>query len=176
MSRGSSRGDLETGKGTMLSERGPHNSVPVDNYPSGDGKSYVYEGSGYYVPSERSWVKYHEYRSIPPSTRRDAILFESEEQWRKYQSQRDSRSAPGGITFTGVPQLRSTTPLSALLPYQRNAWTKPWSGSGFFVAPTDKWIHEQTGPGIPSNAYLFYNEEDWIKFRYQVENPSMKTT
>lgn len=81
-----------------------------------------------------------------------------------------------GITFTGLPEVRSTTPLSALLPYQRSAWTKPWAGSGFYVAPSDKWIHEHTGPGIPSDSYLFYNEEDWIKFRYQVENPAMKKT
>lgn len=43
----------------------PHYSTPSNNYLSGDGKSLVYEGSGYYVPSERGrWIKTCDYRYV----------------------------------------------------------------------------------------------------------------
>ncbi|WAQ93877.1 hypothetical protein MAR_006348 [Mya arenaria] len=54
----------------------PHYSTPSNNYLSGDGMSHVFEGPGYYVPSERGWTK-----SLPRETRRDAIDMQSHDQW-----------------------------------------------------------------------------------------------
>lgn len=78
------RPEYGTSAGTNVRLRGPYNATPVNNYLAGDGKSHVYMGPAYYVPSENRWIKFHEYRSIPRETRRDAILMESEEQWVAY--------------------------------------------------------------------------------------------
>lgn len=85
-----------TSKGVFLKERGYFRHLPVNNYLSGDGKSHVYYGPAYYVPSERRWVTYVEYRSLPPQTRRDAILMDSEDKWREFQLQRDKVKEPSG--------------------------------------------------------------------------------
>ena len=70
-----------------------HLSTPYNNYFAGDGKSMVYEGPGYYVPSERgNWIKQHDYRSLPRETKRDAIDFQSEEQFVEFMRQRDTPS------------------------------------------------------------------------------------
>lgn len=91
------RPEYGTSAGTNVRLRGPYNATPVNNYLAGDGKSHVYMGPAYYVPSENRWIKFHEYRSIPRETRRDAILMESEEQWVAYQRKRDKATQPGGI-------------------------------------------------------------------------------
>lgn len=90
------RPEYGTSAGTNVRLRGPYNATPVNNYLAGDGKSHVYMGPAYYVPSENRWIKFHEYRSIPRETRRDAILMESEEQWVAYQRKRDKATQPGG--------------------------------------------------------------------------------
>lgn len=90
------RPEYGTSAGTNVRLRGPYNSTPVNNYLAGDGKSHVYMGPAYYVPSENRWIKFHEYRSLPRETRRDAILMESEEQWVAYQRKRDKATQPGG--------------------------------------------------------------------------------
>ena len=83
--------------------RGPHNSTPLNNYLAGDGKSHVYRGPAYYVPSENRWIRFHEYRSLPRETKRDAILMESEEQGGAYQRKRDRETQPGGKTAPHPP-------------------------------------------------------------------------
>ena len=70
-----------------------HLSTPENNFFSGDGKSLVWEGPGYYVPSERgNWIKQHAYRSLPRETKRDAIDFQSEDEWVAFMRQRDTPS------------------------------------------------------------------------------------
>lgn len=88
-----------TSRGEFLNQRGYFNPVPVDNYLSGDGKSHVYRGPGYYIPSERRWVTFVDYHSLPTETRRDAILMESEDQWREFQQKRDMKSFPMGELY-----------------------------------------------------------------------------
>ncbi|XP_041365604.1 uncharacterized protein LOC121380719 [Gigantopelta aegis] len=175
ISRVTTPGQYSTSKGTFLHERGPRNPVPTDNYFSGDGKSYTYQGPAYYVPSELRWISYHEYRSLPLETRRDAILFESEDDWVAFLRKRDKAKQPPVFSMKG---LRTTTgiPVAQALPYQESGWLRHWSGPGFYVSPRDKWMHEHVTCGIPMDSYLFYNEEDWLKFKYQVENPQMPTT
>ena len=48
------------------------------------------------MPSERMWISYADHRSLPRQTRRDAILMESEDQWRDFQRNRDSVHQPSG--------------------------------------------------------------------------------
>ena len=94
-----------TSKGQSLFERGYWNPMPVDTYLSGDGLSHTYRGSGYYVPSERSWIDYKDYRSLPPLTRRDAIHMDSEEKYRAFQRRRDARPNPSGNLLLLIIQL-----------------------------------------------------------------------
>ena len=77
---------------TRLFDRGPHNPIPTDNYLSGDGKSMIWNAPSHYVPSERSWIGYHQYRSLPQDTRRDAKEMQSEDQWVDFMRQRDTPS------------------------------------------------------------------------------------
>lgn len=104
------RPEYGTGAGTRLFDRGPYNSTPVDNYPSGDGKSMIWRGPSHYVPSERRWTDYHQYRSLPRDTRRDAKEMQSEDQWVDFMRQRDTPSGyyhkDIGLLQTGVPECR----------------------------------------------------------------------
>lgn len=104
------RPEYGTSAGTRLFDRGPYNSTPVDNYPSGDGKSMIWRGPSHYVPSERRWTDYHQYRSLPRDTRRDAKEMQSEDQWVDFMRQRDTPSGnclknvePGAITVRRTP-------------------------------------------------------------------------
>ena len=97
------RPEYGTSAGTNVRLRGPHNSTPLNNYLAGDGKSHVYRGPAYYVPSENRWIRFHEYRSLPRETKRDAILMESEEQWVAYQRKWDRETQPGGKTAPHSP-------------------------------------------------------------------------
>ncbi|KAK7109990.1 uncharacterized protein [Littorina saxatilis] len=170
-----------TSKGVYLNRRGNFNHVPIHNYLSGDGKSHVYYGPAYYVPSERSWISYAEYHSLPRESRRDAILMESEDQWREFQAKRDSVHQPSGISVSGYPDLFRRNPLPQLLPFRTKAWIRKWDGAGYFYPPEDTWVHEprnswvngQEGPGIPDGSYRFYNEEDWAKFKYMSQKPRL---
>ena len=79
---------------------GPKIITPTHNYLSGDWKSFCYERSSYYTPSERRWIKYHDYKHIPREARRDAIDFQSEDKWVDFQRHRDAprgdKLNPGG--------------------------------------------------------------------------------
>jgi len=96
--------------GTRLLDRGPHNPIPTHNYLSGDGKSNVWSGESHYVPSERDWIKYSDYRSIPRVTKRDAKEMQSEDEWVNFMRQRDTPSGyyhkDIGILQSGVPEVR----------------------------------------------------------------------
>lgn len=78
-----------------------------------------------------------------------------------------------GITMSGKPEAYTGVPVPTLLPWRENAWTKNWSGSGYFLPSGNKWFHDQDSPAIPRESLMFYNEEDWIKFKYMTENQSM---
>ena len=68
--------------------------IPEFNYPMGERKSLCYEGAAWYIPSERRWENYHEHRSLPTVTRRDAIDFQREEDYMSFVRKRDR---PRGI-------------------------------------------------------------------------------
>ena len=70
--------------------------VPAHNYLSGTGKSHVFYGPAYYVPSENRWITQEKYRSLPRETRRDAILFESEDDWVAWKIKNDKPHPPSG--------------------------------------------------------------------------------
>ena len=74
----------------------PYCSTPTHNYFSGDVKSTVWSSPQYYVPSERNWITYHGYRHLPSTTKRDAIDFQSEDDWVSFMRKRDT---PIGIMF-----------------------------------------------------------------------------
>ncbi|KAK3591972.1 hypothetical protein CHS0354_031480 [Potamilus streckersoni] len=163
--------EYSTGLGTNLAARGPRNMVPLHNYLSGDGKSHVYKGPGYYVPSERRWISYDMVRALPRETRRDAILFESEDEWRTWQGRRDKPHSSSGLSMSGYPRDFTGVPVPTLLPYKTFGFNRPWNGAGYFVPSTNRWFRDQDSPGIPNEAMLFYNEEDWMKYKYMQEKP-----
>lgn len=165
------RAEFGTSGGTNIRERGPYNTIPFYNYLSGTGKSHAYRGPGYYVPSENRWMAFHEYRSLPRETKRDAILFESEDDWVTFQRKRDSEHPPSGISMSGVPTQYTGVPVPTLLPSQSSAWSRRWTGSGYYLPSGNKWFRDQDSPGIPRESMLFINEEDWIKFKYASDNP-----
>lgn len=37
----------------------------------------------------------------------------------------------------------------------------------------DTWINDQSGANVPTEALLFINEEDWIKYKHARNNPSL---
>lgn len=81
----------------------PHYSTPANNYFSGEEKSHVWKGASHYVPSERDWISYHDYRHHPRSAKRDAIDFQSEDQYVQFARQRDN---PNGKKTTYVFPLK----------------------------------------------------------------------
>lgn len=166
-----------TSQGTLLFKRGTWSPRPTHNYLSGDGKSHVYRGSGYYSPSERIWINYPDHRSLPRESRRDAIHMESEDQWVAFMRKRDSCHQPSGISMSGQPDLYRRNPLPQLLPFKTKAWIREWNGPGYFCPPTDTWIHEdgeKVGVQVPDGSYRFHNEEDWMKYKYQSDIPKME--
>lgn len=84
--------EYATSAGARLFDRGPHNATPMHNYLSGDGKSLIWNGPAHYVPSERSWIGHHQYRSLPRDTKRDAKEMQSEDEWVNFMRQRDTPS------------------------------------------------------------------------------------
>ena len=75
---------------------GRYRAYPNDNYLSGDGKSMVWNGHGYYAPHNRSWQKHHEVEALPRARVPDKIEFQSEDDWREFQRKRD---IPGSGKF-----------------------------------------------------------------------------
>ncbi len=69
--------------------KGRERAYPNENYLSGDGKSHVWTGHGYYTPSNRSWRKHHEVKALPNDRVPDLIEFQNEDQWREWQARRD---------------------------------------------------------------------------------------
>ena len=73
---------------------GRERAYPDENYLSGDGKSLVWMGHGYYAPHNRSWHKHHEIKATPGlnATGRipDKIEFTNEDDWREWQKRRDT--------------------------------------------------------------------------------------
>ncbi|WAQ93876.1 hypothetical protein MAR_006347 [Mya arenaria] len=86
--------EYSTSHGSILAERGPRNMVPLNNYPAGTGKSIVWTGAAYYVPSENRWISQHNYRSLPREARRDAIYFEREDDWVSWKIKNDKPHPP----------------------------------------------------------------------------------
>ncbi|KAH3718276.1 uncharacterized protein LOC127856636 [Dreissena polymorpha] len=166
--------EYSTSRGSILAERGPRNMVPLNNYLAGTGKSIVWMGAAYYVPSENRWIQQHEYRTLPREARRDAIYFESEDDWVAWKDRRDRPSHPSGISMSGYPTAYTGVPVPTLLPSKVNAINRRWSGAGYFTPSSNRWFHDTDSPGLPRESLQFYNEEDWLKFKYMVANPNMR--
>lgn len=165
--------EYSTSKGTILADRGPRNMVPAHNYLSGTGKSINWRGPAYYVPSERRWVMQDQYRSLPRRTCRDAIYFESEDDWVTWRSKNDKPNPPAGISNAAFVMNQPGVPVSTLLPSQLGAMNRKWSGAGYFVPTSNTWFHDTTNPWLPKDSQQFYNEEDWLKFKYMCDRPSI---
>ncbi|KAK7109989.1 uncharacterized protein [Littorina saxatilis] len=128
----------------------PHHSTPTNNYFSGDGKSYVWGDASYYVPSERSWIRYPDYRSLPRESRRDAKDFQSEDEWVNFMRNRDQPTgyyhSRVGIRGSGVPALRLNGFTRALPSMPgRELFLQPWPKSDAWVPPVRRGRGEYYG-------------------------------
>ncbi|CAL8096353.1 unnamed protein product [Calicophoron daubneyi] len=63
--------------------------IPEHNYRQGERKTTLYQGAGWYIPSERRWEGYDAHHELPRLTRRDAIDFQREEDFVKFLKKRD---------------------------------------------------------------------------------------
>ncbi|XP_076461082.1 uncharacterized protein LOC143293753 [Babylonia areolata] len=128
----------------------PRYSTPSNNYFSGDGKSYLWGGCAYYVPSERSWIKYQDFRSLPPETRRDAKDLQSEDSWVKFMRNRDQPSGyyfpRVGIRPCNVPELKLNGYTRALPSMPgRELFLQPWPKSDAWTPPVRRGRGEYYG-------------------------------
>ncbi|KAL5007672.1 hypothetical protein ScPMuIL_016478 [Solemya velum] len=113
-------------------------STPANNYLSGTGKSLVWAGQAHYVPSERSWIGYHQYRSLPRDTKRDAIDMQCEDQWVEFQRQRDT---PSGYYHKNIGLKQTGIAANNLFGYTRDlpsmphkdTFQNPWPRSDAYV-------------------------------------------
>nr|QJP04096.1 trochin [Terebratalia transversa] len=157
----------------------PYYPTPTNNYLSGDGKSAVWKGHSFYVPSERRFVKYHEYRALPPERRADAKDYQREDDWRKFQYQRDR---PKGYfvqnyKFTDTPELKlhgyCTNPFNLHRtgveartlydPLPDGINNKSWRGPhGYYGYYHERLDARDTG-GFRITKQL-YNDEDYLKW------------
>ena len=78
-----------------------------------------------------------------------------------------------GVSMSGYPRDFTGVPVPTILPSKLDAIGRQWSGAGYFVPTSNRWIHDTDCPGIPMEALQFYNEEDWIKFKYMCEKESI---
>ena len=75
---------------TPAGARVPEYVMPKNNYLSGDWKSHVWRGAAHYVPSERRWIAYHNYRCLPLLAKRDAKDLQSETEYVDFVRSRDT--------------------------------------------------------------------------------------
>ncbi|KAF6776775.1 hypothetical protein AHF37_04215 [Paragonimus kellicotti] len=64
-------------------------TVPEYNYREGQRKTVLYQGAGWYIPSERRWESYDHHHELPRLTRRDAIDMQREEDFVNFLKKRD---------------------------------------------------------------------------------------
>ncbi|GAA53442.1 hypothetical protein CLF_110240 [Clonorchis sinensis] len=63
-------------------------SIPEYNYRSGKRKSALFQGPGWYIPSEIRWESYNEHHELPRLTRRDAVEMQCEEDFINFLNKR----------------------------------------------------------------------------------------
>ncbi|KAG5453659.1 hypothetical protein CSKR_105779 [Clonorchis sinensis] len=63
-------------------------SIPEYNYRSGKQKSALFQGPGWYIPSEIRWESYNEHHELPRLTRRDAVEMQCEEDFINFLNKR----------------------------------------------------------------------------------------
>jgi len=180
--------------------QGKQKAYPNDNYLSGDGKSMVWNGHGYYVPHNRSWLKHHEVKALPRDRVPDLIEFQTEDSWREFQKNRDrpgskhcaghgfrNSSAPNlrldGYAFNPFNLYRTGVPAQTMY-NPHNPWPKTdvrtfptWRGArgyyGYYHEELD--IHHNGGYRFPRDPKVLVNDEDIMKYEYSKNMPSLHT-
>ncbi|XP_014778569.1 uncharacterized protein LOC106875102 [Octopus bimaculoides] len=94
----------------------PEYHMPTNNYLSGDWKSHNWRGPAYYVPSERRWIAYHNYRTLPDLIKRDSMDIQCEDQYVDFVRTRDT---PSCFRYRNIGILPSIHPHLMLNGYKR---------------------------------------------------------
>ncbi|XP_013389164.1 uncharacterized protein LOC106157915 [Lingula anatina] len=168
----------------------PKYYTPTNNYLSGDGKSEVYMGAAWYVPSERAFESYHKHGHLPPQRRVDAKEYDNEDDWRKFQYLRDRPPAYNRhrvMKMTNTPELSlhgyCTNPFNlhrtgvrarTLYDPKPDGVSNPiWRGPhGYYGYYHERLDARDTG-GFRVTRQM-YNDEDWLKWEQlrTVDDPS----
>jgi len=114
--------------------------VPSNNYLSGEMKSHVYQGAGWYIPSERRWEMYNDHKYLPSMAKRDAIDFQKEEDYVSFVRKRDRPLAPNVTSYIpcGVPEWKINGHQridNTLLPFNQFTSSERfprWDGPGYY--------------------------------------------
>ncbi|KAF8564051.1 hypothetical protein P879_08435 [Paragonimus westermani] len=115
-------------------------AVPEYNYREGQRKTVLYQGAGWYIPSERRWEPYDHHHELPRLTRRDAIDMQREEDFVNYLKKRDVPnykkitahipSQPPFVKWNGHTRITDTECDS---PHIYKTVEKPmWNGPGYY--------------------------------------------
>ncbi|ELT92671.1 hypothetical protein CAPTEDRAFT_209527 [Capitella teleta] len=177
---------------------GKQRAYPNGNYASGDGKSRVWSGHGFYSPSARKWQKLHEVKALPNDRIPDLIEFQSEDDWRKWQNRRDrvdSKNCAGsgfrnacppllkldGYAFNPFNLYRTGVPAQTLYnthtPWPKTdarsfpSWRGPRGYYGYYHEELD--IHHNGGYRFPRDPKALANDEDAMKYEYMRNQPSL---
>lgn len=96
--------------------RVPEYSMHKNIYLTGDWKSHMWRGASHYIPSERRWLAYHNYRCLPLLAKRDAKDLQSETEYVDFIQSRDT---PSGIRYRNIGLLPCKYPELRLFGYKR---------------------------------------------------------
>ncbi|GAB1603046.1 uncharacterized protein LOC115215480 [Argonauta hians] len=111
--------------------RVPEYHMPTNNYLSGDWKTHNWCGPAYYIPSERRWVAYHNYRTLPELLYRDSQDFTTESEFVDFVRSRDT---PSWFRYRNIGVLPNIRPVIKLNGYKREL-IYPQYCNKFHMAP-----------------------------------------
>ncbi|VDP67671.1 unnamed protein product [Echinostoma caproni] len=115
-------------------------AIPEYNYRQGERKTALYEGSGWYIPSERRWESYDQHHELPRLSRRDAIDFANEKDFVNFLKKRDVPkwkkitahipSCPPSVKWNGHQRIAHNELENTC---QYHTETRPlWDGPGYY--------------------------------------------
>lgn len=107
---------------TPAGARVPEYVMPKNDILSGDWKSHVWRGPAHYIPSERRWIAYHNYRCLPLLAKRDAKDLQSETEYVDFIRSVDT---PSGIRYRNIGLLPCKHPELKIFGYKKEASTLP---------------------------------------------------
>ncbi|TGZ60615.1 hypothetical protein CRM22_008429 [Opisthorchis felineus] len=109
--------------------------------------SHQWRGPAYYIPGPQA--RYLHLEEFKNTQEQELVLYRNNH-WCRY------------------------NPPEAVKPHNRDPLHLVWPRRPvFYSAHHNKWLNEHADTLIPRDARLFYNEEDWIKYKHMVETAKL---